>query len=118
MMLRPDQMAGGKADSFRTDLSCVGFPGHEAAAGVDVPRANVSATAGAEQQGVRVVAQRRHLHIPDLSWRFRPLRLQRAKQSRQSQRRSASSGLDLLKVKPLLARQHFEIHAFITSRLD
>lgn len=78
-MLCPDQMAGGKADSFRTNLSCVGFPGHEAAAGVDVPRANVSATAGAEQQGVRVVAQRRHLHIPDLSWRFRPLRLQRAK---------------------------------------
>lgn len=52
MQLRPDQAAGGKVDCVRTDLSCVGFPGHEAASGVDVPRAHVPATGGAEQQGV------------------------------------------------------------------
>lgn len=96
------QMAGSKADSIRTNLPCVSLPGHEAAAGVDVPHADVSATGGAEQQGVRVVAQGRHLHIADLSWRFRPLRLQRAKRSRQSSRHSASGAGGLEDGQPCL----------------
>lgn len=79
MMACLDQMAGGKVDSVRTDLSCVGFPGHEAASGVNMPRANVPATGGAEQQGVWVVANSRHLHIPNLCWHFRRLHLHLAK---------------------------------------
>lgn len=76
-MMPPDQMARGKVDPLRTDLSCVGFPGHEALSRVDVPSANMPATGGAEQQGVWVVAKSRHLHIPNLCWHFRPLHLQR-----------------------------------------
>lgn len=46
-----------------------------------MPRANVSTTGSAEQQGVWVVAQCRHLHIPDHCWHFCPLCLQRHTES-------------------------------------
>lgn len=61
-----------------TDLSCIGFPGHEAVLCVNIPHTNMSTTGGGKQEGVHVVAQSRHLYVPSLSWCFRSVHLQQA----------------------------------------